>query len=36
MGWRNAATGARVDVHPTHWRPWNTDENDPDALRDPN
>lgn len=21
-GWFNAKTGARVDVHPTHWREW--------------
>lgn len=21
-GWTNAATGARVDVRPTHWRDW--------------
>ena len=21
-GWKNAATGARVDIRPTHWRDW--------------
>lgn len=21
-GWRNAATGAWVDIRPTHWRDW--------------
>uniref|UniRef100_UPI00370470DF hypothetical protein n=1 Tax=Mesorhizobium atlanticum TaxID=2233532 RepID=UPI00370470DF len=21
-GWRDAATGARVDIRPTHWRDW--------------
>lgn len=21
-GWANAATGARLDVNPTHWRYW--------------
>jgi hypothetical protein len=21
-GWSNAATGARIDVRPTHWRNW--------------
>ncbi|WP_342587266.1 hypothetical protein [Mesorhizobium helmanticense] len=21
-GWRNAVTGARVDISPTHWRDW--------------
>ncbi len=21
-GWLNAETGARIDVRPTHWRPW--------------
>ncbi|WP_320412011.1 MULTISPECIES: hypothetical protein [Mesorhizobium] len=21
-GWKNAATGVRVDIHPTHWREW--------------
>jgi len=25
-GWINAATGRRIDVHPTHWREWR-DEN---------
>jgi hypothetical protein len=24
-GWTNAATGARVDVRPTHWRDWASD-----------
>ncbi|GLS34828.1 hypothetical protein GCM10010869_04160 [Mesorhizobium tianshanense] len=24
-GWRNAATGARVDIHPTHWRDWKSE-----------
>jgi hypothetical protein len=21
-GWKNASTGTRVDIHPTHWRDW--------------
>ena len=21
-GWKNALTGERIDVHPTHWREW--------------
>jgi hypothetical protein len=21
-GWKNAASGARVDIRPTHWRDW--------------
>jgi hypothetical protein len=21
-GWINAATHHQIDVHPTHWRPW--------------
>ncbi|MBB6414021.1 hypothetical protein HNQ71_006730 [Mesorhizobium sangaii] len=21
-GWTNAVTGARIDIHPTHWRDW--------------
>lgn len=21
-GWKHAATGARVDIRPTHWRDW--------------
>jgi len=21
-GWMNAKTQERLDVHPTHWRPW--------------
>lgn len=21
-GWKNVTTGARVDIHPTHWRDW--------------
>lgn len=21
-GWKNATTGARVDIWPTHWRDW--------------
>lgn len=21
-GWRNASTGKRIDVNPTHWREW--------------
>lgn len=21
-GWKNATTGARVDIRPTHWREW--------------
>jgi len=25
-GWRNAATGAYLDIHPTHWRDWVPDK----------
>ncbi|RVC77031.1 MAG: hypothetical protein E5Y89_02310 [Mesorhizobium sp.] len=21
-GWKNATTGAYIDIHPTHWRDW--------------
>ncbi|MER9330658.1 hypothetical protein [Mesorhizobium sp. M0488] len=24
-GWRNTATGVRVDIRPTHWRDWESD-----------
>jgi hypothetical protein len=24
-GWKNAATGARVDIRPTHWRDWKSE-----------
>jgi len=24
LGWINSNTKARVDVRPTHWRPWDT------------
>ncbi|MCZ8548669.1 hypothetical protein OOJ09_31325 [Mesorhizobium qingshengii] len=24
-GWKNAATGVRVDIHPTHWRDWKSE-----------
>lgn len=34
MVWKNAVTGAPVDVHPTHWRSWNP-ENEPGPSRDP-
>jgi len=33
MGWKNAATGARVDVHPTHWRPWDPENSDWDPMQ---
>lgn len=33
MGWKNAATGARVDVHPTHWRPWDPEQSDWDPMQ---
>lgn len=33
VGWKNAATGARVDVHPTHWRPWDPEKSDWDPVR---
>lgn len=25
-GWKNAATGAYIDIHPTHWRDWRPDK----------
>lgn len=25
-GWKNAVTGARVDIRPTHWRAWSPEE----------
>ncbi|TJW07535.1 MAG: hypothetical protein E5W82_22720 [Mesorhizobium sp.] len=36
-GWRNAATRARVDIHPTHWRDWESGTapaNNGESLRD--
>jgi hypothetical protein len=24
-GWKSAATGARIDIHPTHWRDWESE-----------
>jgi hypothetical protein len=24
-GWKNATTGARVDIRPTHWRYWESE-----------
>lgn len=27
-GWANALTGEILDVHPTHWRPWQIPQND--------
>jgi hypothetical protein len=29
-GWINALTHARIDVHPTHWRPWADQPDRPD------
>jgi hypothetical protein len=28
-GWVKAETAERVDVRPTHWRPWHQGANDP-------
>ncbi|WP_348629756.1 hypothetical protein [Mesorhizobium sp. M7A.F.Ca.US.011.01.1.1] len=25
-GWKNAVTGARVDIRPTHWREWDEEK----------
>jgi hypothetical protein len=25
-GWKNATTGARVDIRPTHWRDWKPEQ----------
>ncbi|TGQ31065.1 hypothetical protein EN859_030595 [Mesorhizobium sp. M00.F.Ca.ET.216.01.1.1] len=36
-GWKNAATGARVDIRPTHWRDWKSERmpaNNGTPLRD--
>ena len=36
-GWRNAVTGARVDIRPTHWREWKSERapaNDGKSLDD--
>jgi hypothetical protein len=27
-GWTNAETSRRIDVHPTHWRPWDQASSD--------
>jgi hypothetical protein len=35
MGWKNVVTGAPVDIHPTHWRAWGTEEYQRDSLREP-
>ncbi|WP_246135899.1 hypothetical protein [Mesorhizobium intechi] len=34
-GWKNVATGARVDIRPTHWRDWAMEKtlNEDDGLR---
>lgn len=35
--WKNVTTGARVDIHPTHWRDWVPDRAPADngmSLRD--
>nr|WP_244672926.1 hypothetical protein [Mesorhizobium sp. 131-2-1] len=32
-GWKNAATGAYIDIHPTHWRDWEA-ERAPTNIRD--
>jgi len=34
-GWKNVATGARVDIRPTHWRAWDPAEDKQDSLLDP-
>ena len=30
-GWINAETSERIEVRPTHWRPWT--DGDPDSTR---
>lgn len=34
-GWKNAATGARVDIHPTHWRGWTSERMLANAAKPP-
>ncbi|MBN9550724.1 MAG: hypothetical protein J0H31_18105 [Alphaproteobacteria bacterium] len=36
VGWKNVATGARVDIRPTHWRAWKNEEYRLDSLQNPN
>ncbi|WP_366930008.1 hypothetical protein [Mesorhizobium sp.] len=35
VGWKNVATGARVDIRPTHWRVWNPEEHQLGFLQNP-
>ncbi|WP_167347729.1 hypothetical protein [Rhizobium ecuadorense] len=32
-GWINAVTGEVLDIHPTHWRPWQIDQCDVSGLQ---
>ncbi|RWM06139.1 MAG: hypothetical protein E5X80_20895 [Mesorhizobium sp.] len=32
-GWRDAVTGARVDIRPTHWRDWDLRKDKTASLR---
>ncbi|MBZ9725879.1 hypothetical protein LB554_18205 [Mesorhizobium sp. CO1-1-11] len=33
-GWRDAATGVRVDIRPTHWRDWKSESAQVSSLQD--
>lgn len=33
-GWKNAETGERVNISPTHWRDWNAAPGDADSSAD--
>ncbi|TGT72032.1 MULTISPECIES: hypothetical protein [unclassified Mesorhizobium] len=35
VGWKDVATGARVDIRPTHWRVWNPEEHQLGSLQKP-
>ncbi|WFP78275.1 hypothetical protein QAZ22_10955 [Mesorhizobium sp. WSM4906] len=32
-GWRDAVTGVRVDIRPTHWREWDPRKDETASLR---
>ena len=34
-GWRDAVTGVRVDIRPTHWRDWETENRQAGSLPAP-
>ncbi|CDX21326.1 conserved hypothetical protein [Mesorhizobium sp. ORS 3324] len=34
-GWKNIVTGARIDIHPTHWRVWIPPDYQRDSSQDP-